>query len=102
MGSEQRRAPRFTVSLPVKVEGEEGVTSNVSISGVLFETKKSYAVGAPIKFRLTVSQMGPVPVSVECEGRVVRVDRHEGKNGIAVEMTSYGFQGAIIDESMGK
>jgi PilZ domain-containing protein len=87
--TERRQAVRYRVALPAELEADgTGQTRDMSASGVFFETDQSFSPGAPISLSLTFAG----GVRVQCEGQVVRVERGEGKAGVAVALTSYRFQ----------
>lgn len=89
---DRRRMLRFQIALPVELEGGKGITRDVSLSGVFFETDQSFSPSEPIQLVLVLEHVHPGrPVRLHCEGRVVRVNRHDGKMGVAVAITSYGF-----------
>jgi PilZ domain-containing protein len=80
---ERRRAKRYTVALPVQLmQRGTGVTRNMSTSGFFFETEKAQAVGEAIEFSVEFSD-----ATVECNGRVVRVESLDDKFRVAVELT---------------
>ena len=87
MSAERRRATRYQIVAPVRFEeGGAGVTCNVSTSGLFFETEEARSIGQSIGFFLDFED-----ASVQGEGRVVRVERLDGKFGVAAELSSYGF-----------
>jgi hypothetical protein len=91
---EQRRASRFPIAIRVEVEGGSGVTRDVSLSGVFFETDQFFVRGEPIRLTLILERASPGhPVRLQCEGRVVRVERRqlELRLGVAVAIDSYRF-----------
>ena len=82
----REREPRVQAALPVSMEGREaGRTRDVSASGIFFETSAEIAEGEPIdlELELTVDQG---KVLLKCSGRVVRVERSEGRIGVAVKI----------------
>ena len=83
---ERRRAKRYKLALPVQLKRGTGVTRDISTSGVFFETKAAQSTGATINLAVDFTD-----ASVQCEGRVVRVQKLDSKFGIAVELTSYAF-----------
>jgi hypothetical protein len=92
---ERRRAVRFPITIPVELEGGTGVTRDVSLSGVFFETNHFFALGEPIRLTLLLERATPgQPVRLQCEGRVVRVERRqpELRLGVAVAIESYRFR----------
>ncbi len=91
---EQRQAARFSIAIPVEVEGGTGVTRDVSLSGVFFETDRLFVRGEPIRVTLILQRASPDnPVRLQCEGRVIRVERRqpELRLGVAVAIESYRF-----------
>src|SRR5208337_3300930 len=90
--SDRRRAARFQIAIPVELEGGTGTTRDVSLSGVFFETEQSFAPGEEISLALLLERVSPGrPVRLECEGRIVRVTRFDGRIGVAVAFSSYKF-----------
>ncbi len=83
---EIRRAKRVRAALPVKLGKAQGVTRDVSASGVFFETEKSYAVGNSIHFAIDLDTPWGKAV-FDCRGSIVRLERHDGTLGVAVRFT---------------
>jgi hypothetical protein len=84
---EQRRTRRFQLELPLSIirAGSEavalqGLTKNISSSGVLFTSGSSPDLGGPIEYVITLNQAGPQPVSLRCVGKVVRSERTHAKD----------------------
>jgi hypothetical protein len=91
-GLDRRQARRFPVVLPVELEAGEGLTRDATLSGVYFETDQSFSPGEPIRLILVLEHVYPGrPVRLQCQGRVVRVERRDGKTGVAVDITSCEF-----------
>jgi hypothetical protein len=95
---ERRSAPRHSVALPVRFSGGEGITRNVSATGVYFVTACPFEEGQPVSLSLTFSQAnGTRPVDVTCRGFVRRVEtvessaQGEGARGVAVSADTIGF-----------
>ncbi len=91
---EQRRAARFSIAIPVEVEGGTGVTRDVSLSGVFFETDRVFVRGERIRVTLILQRASPDhPVRLQCEGQVMRVERRqpELRLGVAIAIDSYRF-----------
>lgn len=82
--AERRRAPRRKVRLPVEVGNDRGWTQDLSPSGVYFETTRAPAAGSPIRFTVFWKDPSPRPRRLECEGRVIRIERRAGMMGVAV------------------
>jgi hypothetical protein len=97
-GQEVRCAVRFPLMLPVVISGTGGehsaLTRNVSASGVLFEMRRSLAVGESIQFSLRMP--GAVlgtrhDVLVNCRGRVVRCSMSQSQSQVAATIDEYQF-----------
>jgi len=84
---ERRQAPRFGITVPVKLEHGTGITRNISTSGVFFETDQAFSPGTPIQLTLLLE-----PSRLHCQGEIVRVEGLEGKMGVAVAFKSYQFE----------
>lgn len=89
-GSDRRRATRYQVGLPVELQNGNGITRDVSESGVFFETDQPFESGAQISFSLILGHGDPEgPFRLHCKGSVVRVEPREEKIGVAARITSY-------------
>ncbi len=87
---DRRRAKRYTVALPVELPQGLTLTRDVSESGVYFETDSALAPGATIRFEMVFTQVDlEGKLRVECDGEVVRVERHDQRLGVAAQITSY-------------
>lgn len=84
---ERRRENRFNLSLPVELKDGKGTTRDISSSGVFFETTEDRPVGDIIDLCVAFHDS-----TIQCKGRVVRVEKFNDNFGVAVEFTSYGFQ----------
>jgi len=90
VNSGRREAERIAVELPVEMEKGQGVTRDVSASGVFFETALIFSLGDVIDFSLVLEHADSAgPLRVQCHGRVVRVEQCGGKAGVAVAVTSH-------------
>jgi PilZ domain len=86
-GFEERRgAQRFKLALPMQLKNGAGMTRNISKSGIFFETESAHSIGDMIRLLLNFKHE-----TLQCEARVVRVERRNGQFGVAVELTSYVF-----------
>ncbi len=91
----KRQAQRISVALPVELENGKGVTRDVSVSGVFFETDLLFSLGTPISFFLILEHADPVgPIRIQCQGNIVRVEPRHGKLGVAVAIDSHRFSAA--------
>jgi hypothetical protein len=83
---ERRKGERCKLALPVQLNDGIGITCHISKSGIFFETDRAYAIGETIQLSLHFEHE-----NLECEARVVRMERRNGQFGIAVELKSYVF-----------
>jgi hypothetical protein len=69
-----------------------GVTRDVSSSGIFFETDVAMATGVPLSFTLEYADTPCGPLRLQCEARVVRVERCGEKFGVGVAITAFKFE----------
>ena len=83
--AEHRRAPRVAAPLPLPdgLRRGRGVMRDVSASGIFFETDSTYAVGNAIEVRLELDTPWG-RVMVRSAGRIVRIEPHADRVGVAV------------------
>jgi len=87
MYEERRRAQRYRLAAPVGLQdGSTGMTRDISTEGIYFETERGHSIGDTVNLSVELGE-----ASIQCEGRVVRLEQVEGKFGIAVDLTSYRF-----------
>jgi len=82
----RRKHERVVAEMPVRHEGSLGTTRNVSASGVFFEIDSSMAVGSEISFEIDM-QTNLGPMTMKCQGLVVRTEQKGSRIGVAVRMT---------------
>jgi hypothetical protein len=82
----QRSAKRYHLTLPVKLSDGAGFTRDISTSGIFFETEKVYSVGEAVGLSAKLDG-----ATVCYEGSVVRVEKINGRFGVAVALTAYRF-----------
>lgn len=98
-----RRAQRFPIRLGVRYrpvgheEWYEGESENISVSGVLFETERPFAVSTPIELRflLPATMSDELSAEVVCRGEIVRtVPTSEERNipAVAATIRAYRFR----------
>ena len=86
-----RRDERFESDLRITLVQGDGVMRNVSASGVYFETHANLKPGEALRFTIEFSGEQIGAVSAHCQARVVRVEAHEGLNGIGAVFDSIEF-----------
>lgn len=85
MEKSKRREERVSTALPVILENATGITSDVSASGVYFETEAALSVGSAIRFTLELdSPRGKMLLN--CSGRIVRTESRNSRLGVAVKI----------------
>ncbi len=96
--SEKRSTRRFSLELPVKVvDQEQGVTTaqtrDVSSRGVYVYLGSEIAEGVPMEFVMTLPTEITLsdPIRVHCSGHVLRVEKLNGRQGVAVSIDRYDF-----------
>lgn len=89
--SEQRAAVRFDTSMPVRIAGAEGATHNISAHGVYFETDVQQRIGSLVNLTVEYTLYGRTH-RLQCEAKVVRVDRQDGRIGVAARLLAPFFE----------
>ena len=82
----QRSEKRVRAVIPVTLARARGVTRDVSASGAFFETDASYKVGSRVHFAIDLATPWG-PAHFDCRGKIVRLERHDGTLGVAVQFT---------------
>jgi hypothetical protein len=100
-GVERRAARRFSMMLPLKVRytsgdainERSGETRDVSFRGLYFLIEAALEAGSSIEFVLTLPQQITLAgdVHIRCYARVLRVEPHNGRRGVAARIERYEF-----------
>lgn len=90
----QPRERRYEVQLPVQFAAGDGVARNISTSGIYFETDSPLSAGAALNFTLVLEESPAGPMRMQCEARVVRVERKDGKVGIGAQIINMKLERA--------
>ena len=99
MKTDGGRARRFPLGLALRYrcvgdpEWHEGLTENISRSGVLFRTTHIFDIDTPLEMSFTLPA-GRVAPAVNCQGRVVRTvlpARAQAPPGMAASILDYEF-----------
>jgi hypothetical protein len=86
--AERRQAVRYPVSGVVKTRKGAGTARDVSTTGVFFEVDEPYAVGESVSLSVVLERPpAAVPIRLQGEGRVVRVEPRGRRLGIGVAVT---------------
>lgn len=89
----ERGADRFDTELPVEMGGIQGLTRNISATGVYFETETAKEPGSRVHFTVELNVLGQ-KLKLICEGEVVRVHRNGSALGVAARLVSSFFSDA--------
>jgi len=90
----RRRDLRIHSALPVSVNGVMGTTRDISASGVFFEIdENSNEPGSTIQFSVRLETPGGA-INLVCEGQVIRMEKRDGKLGIAANIISQTMESA--------
>ena len=91
--SEQRRVPRHRGKLPIILKSGQGITRDFNVSGMYFETDRSFSAGQSIEFSIVLKLADPDhPLRLKCLGEVVRVEGNGPRIGVAAAIHSYSFE----------
>jgi hypothetical protein len=94
MGIERRTAERVFVKIPVILDAGTGVTRDANSTGVYIESEAECTPGGELNFSLKFENPGCPMMVWNCKGRVVRVERHGGRQGIAAQIVEFSLQAA--------
>ncbi len=86
----KRLADRFDSQLPIELDGKQGLTRNISATGIYFESQADQAPGSMVQFVVEVEVQGQ-KLKMVCKGEVVRVDHKDSTVGIAVKLAHSFF-----------
>jgi len=99
---EKRTTRRFSLDLPISVKflanGKQELaarTRDVSSRGVFMYLDTEITIDAPIEFLMTLPTEITLaePIRVRCIGKILRVDKAEHEQGVAVAIEKYDFMG---------
>ena len=92
MGINQRTESREDRMLGLQLGGAtDGITRNISTTGVYFESNVSQALGDLIDFKIDFETQGG-PLVLHCRGEVVRIEQHGTRMGAAVKILESKFE----------
>lgn len=84
--ADQRRRPtRISAQLPISINGVQGVTHDVSTSGLFIVQSNRHEMGSRIDFCVDLDTPGG-KLELCCQGEVVRVEQVGGRFGIGVKI----------------
>jgi hypothetical protein len=82
-----RRNSRIGSALPTCINGVEGVTRDVSTSGLFILQSDHQEIGSRIDFSVDLDTPGG-KLKLCCEGEVVRLEEIDGKFGVGIKILS--------------
>ena len=82
----QRSEKRVRARIAVDLGRAKGMTRDVSASGAFFETDASYKVGNRVRFAIDLATPWG-PAHFDCRGKIVRLEKHDGTVGVAVQFS---------------
>ncbi len=89
---EKRASQRIEVEVPVYIGHEKAVTRDISWAGIYFLTEQSFTEGGDLNFSLDLSYALPgKPIKLDCQGKVIRVEQHGKKFGIAAKIDNFQY-----------
>lgn len=97
---DKRSIRRFSLDLPISVrfvdQGQQEInahTRDVSARGVFMYMETEIVAGAPVEFVMTLPPEITLsdPIRVRCAGKVLRVDKLQQAQGVAVAIDNYDF-----------
>jgi len=85
MFKEHRIEPRERISLPLKLgNGSQGITRDISASGLFFETDREQQVGSLVDFEIEFDRLGGL-MKFKAQGKIVRIEPRADKTGAALK-----------------
>jgi len=89
---EKRASQRIQVEVPVYIGDKKAVTRDVSWSGIYFLADQPFVEGGDLNFSLDLTYALPgKPVKLDCQGKVMRVEQHGKKYGIAARINNFQY-----------
>jgi hypothetical protein len=86
MEQRRRKEERIAAALPVRGGQFQGVTRDVSASGVYFETVVPFTASSEVAFHIELDSSAG-KLRLLCRGSVIRVESKGDKTGVAVKIT---------------
>jgi len=89
---EKRASQRIQVEVPVYIGKEKAVTRDVSWAGIYFMTNQFFSEGGDLNFSMDLTYALPgKPIKLDCQGEVLRVERHGDKYGVAAKINNFQY-----------
>jgi hypothetical protein len=81
------------VELPVRLDSVNGMTRDVSASGISFEIDANFTPESEINFIIEMNALDD-KMLLKCKGNIVRTEARGGKIGVAVRIIESVMQAA--------
>lgn len=92
LNHEKRETTRIPIEIPIWLNGEQGVSRDISFSGIYFTTGKLLETGDTLHFDFELAFTSPgKPVHLDCQGQVLRVERTADGYGVAATIDDMTF-----------
>ena len=89
---EKRASQRIQVEVPVYIGEEKAVTRDVSWAGIYFMSDQPFSEGGDLSFSMDLTYALPgKPIKLDCQGEVLRVERHGEKYGVAAKIKDFQY-----------
>lgn len=85
---ERRQAERFSAAMPVRIDGREATTQDLSATGLSFVSDRPHVPGARVEVVIEYLLDGH-HYPLRCEAEVVRVERTEGGFLVGARLTPH-------------
>ena len=92
MPEERRSELRHRVRIPVRMEKGFGETRDISVGGIYFFTSDPIREDVPLTVRIPFETKQTGAIDVRYTGRVLRVESHGNRNGIALAVQKIAFE----------
>jgi hypothetical protein len=90
--SERRQLQRHPVRVPVTLEHGSGITRDISVGGIYFETAETVVPGSVLLFSIELASLRETGMAACCEAEVLRTEARDEENiGVAARITSISF-----------
>lgn len=89
-GQERRKHQRFPMTIPVLLDDVQGEARDVSVEGIYFYADLTIKPDTDIAFSLQFEHdlsSDARPLYFACRGKVMRIEKEGGRNGLAVRFT---------------
>lgn len=84
LNHEKRQTNRIPLEIPIQIGDEQGISKDISFSGIYFTTRKPFEPGENLQFVFELEFAAPGKgMLLDCQGYIIRVEKIEEEYGIA-------------------